>query len=637
MADPLRELEPRTPVQLYDAAIHWVVHGRSPLSAVGLLGAAPVTLAVLALLQASARNHPLDVPLLLAVLGWVFRTLCQGAGAWMGLRELEGRPVGALEAFRRALGRLPSLVMQAGWTAVLDGPLFLFTAGLTMPLFGHVAPATALVVAGEQHFFQATGEARRRLSGKGSGAGQVTLLHGAAWLMLAVNLHAALHLGLLIARTFLGVETTFLAHLASFTHGAYLMGLVVVSGALLDPLRCATSALLLADARVRKEGLDLLAALRNLQAPAGEALRGLLVLATLLLPSLALAADDDDGEDDVDWNASAQALAGEEGVVRPLPERLQGLVGELGASGPAVREALDGVEALGPAEQAQLELLCERLELDGEKGVGKLARRRRLEAALEEVAAFRAAPKHQNAARANPHGKAVEILSRPEFEAVQKVDAAEKKEAIDEPGLLARLWERFKKWWEAWWRENRREDPPEKPKAPTQGIDADLSQFATVVVGTLAALAIAFGAVKWLRLQREAAARGGMPGESTATPEETGIPDALSRSSEAWAREADALAAQGRHREAMRALYLALLARLHGRGAIDYDRTRSNWDYCREFRGEEPQRAPFIELTRRFDFGWYGRLGADGPGYAQFRTLSGPFLAEQEGGGAAHA
>ena len=103
--------------------------------------------------------------------------------------------------------------------------------------------------------------------------------------------------------------------------------------------------------------------------------------------------------------------------------------------------------------------------------------------------------------------------------------------------------------------------------------------------------------------------------------------DALSRPTVEWSDDADRLAAQGRFREAIRSLYLALLSALHRRGAIDYHPALSNWDYCDHFRGGAGELPPFRELTLRFDFGWYGRLGADEPGYASgSRQLVAPLL-----------
>jgi hypothetical protein len=112
---------------------------------------------------------------------------------------------------------------------------------------------------------------------------------------------------------------------------------------------------------------------------------------------------------------------------------------------------------------------------------------------------------------------------------------------------------------------------------------------------------------------------------------------ALSRSPEGWASLADQLAAQGQFREAIRHLYLALLSRLHRDGAIDYDPTRSNWEYLATFKGPSDQKPPFRELTRRFDFVWYGNLDANEASYAVFRRTAGPLLAPQGEGATTHA
>ena len=52
------------------------------------------------------------------------------------------------------------------------------------------------------------------------------------------------------------------------------------------------------------------------------------------------------------------------------------------------------------------------------------------------------------------------------------------------------------------------------------------------------------------------------------------------------------LAARGEFREAIRHLYLALLARLHREGLITYEPTQSNWEHLRAFRGGPEDRSP---------------------------------------------
>jgi hypothetical protein len=88
------------------------------------------------------------------------------------------------------------------------------------------------------------------------------------------------------------------------------------------------------------------------------------------------------------------------------------------------------------------------------------------------------------------------------------------------------------------------------------------------------------------------------------------------------------MAARGDFRGALRAIYLAVLSALHRRGAIEYDPTRSNWDYVRAFRGGLEELPSFRDLTRRFDFAWYGRLGADAMGYDAAKELAGPLVAK---------
>ncbi len=83
--------------------------------------------------------------------------------------------------------------------------------------------------------------------------------------------------------------------------------------------------------------------------------------------------------------------------------------------------------------------------------------------------------------------------------------------------------------------------------------------------------------------------------------------DALARKPEDWRRSARELAAGGRLRESLRALYLSLLSALHHAGAIDYDRTRTNTDYVRDLRPDHSARPAFASITERFDRSWYGR------------------------------
>jgi hypothetical protein len=91
-------------------------------------------------------------------------------------------------------------------------------------------------------------------------------------------------------------------------------------------------------------------------------------------------------------------------------------------------------------------------------------------------------------------------------------------------------------------------------------------------------------------------------------------------------RQAEQLAAAGRFREAVRAVYLAVLSRLHQQRLLRYERTRTNGEYVREVR--LAQQAPpalhaaFARLTAQFEGRWYGDAGCAAGDYADCRRLA---------------
>jgi hypothetical protein len=129
------------------------------------------------------------------------------------------------------------------------------------------------------------------------------------------------------------------------------------------------------------------------------------------------------------------------------------------------------------------------------------------------------------------------------------------------------------------------------------------------LVAWLLAIAAA-GLVVWLvvrMLLASAAERRARAAAMLGTPpQDAGDDDALARTPGEWRRSAADLLDGGRRREAMRALYLALLSGLHHAGAIDYDRTRTNTAYVGDVKPGHAARPQFVVLTRRFDETWYG-------------------------------
>lgn len=94
--------------------------------------------------------------------------------------------------------------------------------------------------------------------------------------------------------------------------------------------------------------------------------------------------------------------------------------------------------------------------------------------------------------------------------------------------------------------------------------------------------------------------------DTAAEEPETEMPEAPPQPAE-MAAEAKAKIATGDHRAAIRALYLALLGRLHQQGAIVYDRHRTNREYLRAMRASPGRKDAFAGLVETFDRKWYGK------------------------------
>ncbi|HYO73890.1 MAG TPA: DUF4129 domain-containing protein, partial [Archangium sp.] len=221
--------------------------------------------------------------------------------------------------------------------------------------------------------------------------------------------------------------------------------------------------------------------------------------------------------------------------------------------------------------------------------------------------------------------RARDILARPEFQVPEPETPKEENTSEDVP--TQGVWQRFMKWLaELLERLFRRSEPQSQgPRFSAAGGQAVANALVVVLIaGVVVVLALVL-----LRMLRKARADEDARLEVSTQDASNLAADpmnALSRPPEGWAHLADELAARGEYREAVRSLYLALLSRLHRDGVIHYDTTLSNWDYLRQFRSRREWVPSFRELTRRFDFAWYGNLPVGADGYRDFRALCAPML-----------
>lgn len=106
--------------------------------------------------------------------------------------------------------------------------------------------------------------------------------------------------------------------------------------------------------------------------------------------------------------------------------------------------------------------------------------------------------------------------------------------------------------------------------------------------------------------------------------------DPRERAPAAHLDDAAQLALAGRHREALRALYLATLVALDRRSLIAFDPTRTNWHYLRQMpRGE--LRAAFAGFTKLFDYKWYGDEQTTRADYERGRAMADRICVPEEG------
>lgn len=84
-----------------------------------------------------------------------------------------------------------------------------------------------------------------------------------------------------------------------------------------------------------------------------------------------------------------------------------------------------------------------------------------------------------------------------------------------------------------------------------------------------------------------------------------------------WDKSLNEAIAQGNFRLAIRILYLQSLQRLHLENHIVYKQEKTNWDYVNQLQ-QDSLRKNFTQLTKYFDYIWYGHFSID---ETRFREL----------------
>lgn len=202
------------------------------------------------------------------------------------------------------------------------------------------------------------------------------------------------------------------------------------------------------------------------------------------------------------------------------------------------------------------------------------------------------------------HRLLINILRQPIYHRWELRQRAPKPWLSGAAHWTARQWREFLKWLNFHWdgaHHGALGRPPGYPNTHGPLVEfLHIAAFAGIAI-VLAAVAVMLSRRRRTRPNR---GRNVRPTVAVKTALQTG--DALALDSQGWMNEAGRLASQQNFRLMYRALYLALLSGLHTRGAIQFNRNRTNWMYVRAYRGTADQRQEFAVLTTLFDRVWYG-------------------------------
>lgn len=138
---------------------------------------------------------------------------------------------------------------------------------------------------------------------------------------------------------------------------------------------------------------------------------------------------------------------------------------------------------------------------------------------------------------------------------------------------------------------------------PTSEIEkADFSNWVYLYLGVLA---ITLGILVWIVFRQRKTVSAIRPRVMPGGSADEDI-DASSRSASEWETRAETLLQEGRHREAVRAWYHAVLSMLIEQGQLDYHLGATNWEHAYALPSTLKYRPEFLDLTQAFEEHWYG-------------------------------
>ena len=548
------------------------------------------------------------------VAAWQLRAVAQGRLARAVVEALHPTALLATGDECPQRGRLAtglSLLCLAtiGATGALVGVCLAVLPGLA--LAGFFVPMAAIVAVEGRDAGAAIGRAARLPRGT-TGKGMTSVLLYCALAFLAwLNVLLGIQVGIFLARAFLGMDVSLLARLFGLGNDVFVLGSLVVALLLLDPLWGIHRTLVYLDARLGQSGADLTERWRMLprrRRPVAPAIDGMgLLLAVFLGTSLLASAPGQASAEDADWEPPRTGLAAYVGELEYVRIQLDEAIDRYPTSG---FEDLSTVRALidGGARRRGLELPDgSAYDVDGTLLVEELPtwihtdstllQARRVSRRLGDAITTARQLADPDWTLVDPEAPTQTLLAQEFAGGEYDVDEAD----LGGNEFRGGIQERFRSWWESVIRslDSQRTPPTSQPSGPLfPAFDGRIIVAAVAIV--LAILVLVFFLSQSLRIAVRAP-------EAPVGQVELGgdLPDARQRTPLGWRAHGDKLADEELFDEAVRALFLAILARLDRTREIEYRQERTNGEHLRTFRGTEARLTLFEEATWRFEVAWY--------------------------------
>ena len=557
---------------------------------------------------------------LLMSVAWGLHSLGRGALVAAVLTEVRGEQMAVGAAWRRALAHAGPLLFHGFFVGCL---LWLGVGCLLVPMLMAAsiwAVARPLILQEGSGYLPSLRESQELTEGYAGRGVMIWGVHLMLWLVLGVNLFLGLSLGLSLVGSAAGVDLTRISEMMSLSNRTYLLCLAGLAFLILDPLKTSAEAIFYLDLCVRRDGADLhqrLAGLRTRFLPVAAAALFLMVGAARPVAAMPL------GEYQRKVAALRQQIERSETGTEVDPTAAGELEGQVITMPDGQKISVDN------------EWLAEQIS-DWEGEADKRAVLQRLgalEQALGPIAptgepavppsgtttAAGAGPDAEQPLIGDPKDVVKEVLSQPRYQ--ELAARPELRELLGEVDFtpLGSSWKRFWTWIKEHLLKLRMpEFNPPNVNAPDPGAMRAVLYTVLVVVGAVLLVMLLSSLFRRWRDDGETSAAtviSDAPELEAASTE-----NALDHTVDEWEQFAAAFLKSGNVRKAIRALYLATLVHLHRERQIDYNRTRTNWHYVRNYRGQSEGRRTLRGLTQMFDEVWYGQFPYGREEYSEFET-----------------